>query len=379
MKTNLPVLISLLLLFLIPSFLFSQSPQSIPYQAVVRNTDGTTMSNAALTLIFKIHDQTATGTVVYQESHSVTSNVQGLVSCNVGNGVVLQGNSEASLSQINWGCGAKFLHVLMNAGNGELDLGTQQMMSVPYALYAENVSSFISPTGDTLSIAGNSIIVPGISSENIQAQYTQGSGVTDIQGNFYPSVIINGQEWMQKNLNVIQYRNGDAIASGAVSSNWNSLDSIGLVAIYDNGWNSAYPGLVSTFGRLYNWHAVTDERGLCPSGWHVPSDLDWTYLEQSLGGSNIAGGRLKSTNMGWIVPNTGATNSSGFGALPGGYKNCSDCNSSLGKYGFYWSTTERLDFNRYSAWYRRLDNISKLSNRIYIDKTYAFSVRCLKD
>ncbi len=375
MKTNLPVLVSLFLLSLIPSFLLSQSPQSIPYQAVVRNADGSVLSNASLTMIFKIHTASATGEVVYQESHTTASNAQGLVVLNVGQGQAFVG----TFDNINWGNGAKFLHVLMNAGNGELDLGTQQMMSVPYALYAEEVSSFVSSTGDTLSIAGNSIIVPGISSENIQEQFIQGAGVSDIHGNFYPSVIINGQEWMQKNLNVFQYRNGDAIASGAVSSNWNSLDSVGLVAIYDNGWNSAYPGLVSTFGRLYNWHAVTDERALCPSGWHVPSDLDWTYLEQSLGGSNIAGGRLKSTNMGWIVPNTGATNSSGFGALPGGYKNCSDCNSSLGKYGFYWSTTERLDFNRYSAWYRRFDNISKLSNRIYIDKTYAFSVRCLKD
>ncbi len=133
------------LLSLIPSFLFSQSPPSIPYQAVVRNADGTTMSNAALTMIFKIHDVSATGTVVYQESQALTSNAQGLVSCFVGNGTAAQG----IFSNINWGTGAKFLHVLMNSGNGEVDLGTQQMMSVPYALYAETVGGEISLTVST--------------------------------------------------------------------------------------------------------------------------------------------------------------------------------------------------------------------------------------
>jgi hypothetical protein len=142
MKNNIAVSIYIFLLVLFPAFLFSQSPQSIPYQAVVRNTDGTAMSNAALTMIFKIHDQSATGTVVYQESHSVTSNVQGLVICNVGNGTPTQG----TFANINWGNGAKFLHVLMDAGNGELDLGTQQMMSVPYALYAEKSGGSV-PSG----------------------------------------------------------------------------------------------------------------------------------------------------------------------------------------------------------------------------------------
>ena len=110
------------------SSLHSQSPLGIPYQAVMRNTDGTVMVSSAVSLTFMIHDGTADGVVVYQESHSLTSNTQGLVSCVVGNGVVSQG----SFANINWGSGAKFLHVMM----GTTDLGTQQMLSVPYALYA---------------------------------------------------------------------------------------------------------------------------------------------------------------------------------------------------------------------------------------------------
>ncbi len=121
-------IIPLFLHFLIPSSLHSQSPQVIPYQAVIRNADGSVMASSSVNMTFLIHDGTADGTVVYQESHALTSNAQGLVSCEVGNGVVSQGN----FSNINWGGGAKFLHVMMNG----TDLGTQQMLSVPYALYA---------------------------------------------------------------------------------------------------------------------------------------------------------------------------------------------------------------------------------------------------
>ena len=135
-------LISILFLFLAPA-LYSQAPQSIPYQAIIRNTDGSTMANAAVTITFKIHDNSATGTVVYEETHAATTNAQGLVSLNVGGGTAVTG----TFSGIQWGTGSKFLHVLMNAGNGIVDLGTQQMMSVPYALYAAN--SQPGPQGET--------------------------------------------------------------------------------------------------------------------------------------------------------------------------------------------------------------------------------------
>ena len=131
MKKYIPILfiaLALLPALIVSSSLVAQSPQGIPYQAVMRNADGTVMASSAVSLTFMIHDGTANGTVVYQESHSLTSNVQGLVSCVVGNGVVSQGN----FSNINWGSGAKFLHVMM----GSVDLGAQQLLSVPYALYA---------------------------------------------------------------------------------------------------------------------------------------------------------------------------------------------------------------------------------------------------
>ena len=153
----------LILLFWALSFgIWAQAPQSIPYQAVVRNTDGSILANAAVTITFKVHDNSATGTVVYEETHTTTTNAQGLVILNVGGGTALTG----SFGNINWGNGGKFLHVLMNAGIGVVDLGTQQMMSVPYALYAEDVNVRVSETGDSLFIGDQVSIVPGVSAAN---------------------------------------------------------------------------------------------------------------------------------------------------------------------------------------------------------------------
>jgi hypothetical protein len=154
--------IALSLHLLITSLLVAQSPQGIPYQAVMRNTDGSVMASSDVSLTFMIHDSSATGTVVYQESHALTSNAQGLVSCVVGNGVVSQGN----FANINWGSGAKFLQVMM----GTTDLGTQQMLSVPYALYSEQANSIangiyinsISSDGDSLLLSNGQTFVSSV-------------------------------------------------------------------------------------------------------------------------------------------------------------------------------------------------------------------------
>jgi uncharacterized protein (TIGR02145 family) len=368
MKT---IFITAFLLF-IHTFVFAQAPQGIPYQAVMRNADGSVMANSAVDLTFMIHDATATGTVVYQESHALTSNAQGLVSCVVGSGVVSQGN----FANINWGGGAKFLQVMM----GSIDLGTQQMLSVPYALYSNGVGVRVSETGDTLTIGGNSVIVPGISAVNPPALYTIGSGVTDIDGNFYPSIIINGQEWMQQNLAVTKYRNGDPIPTGLSDATWSSTTS-GAYAIYDNDAANN-----TTYGKLYNWYTTADARGLCPAGWHVPTDCEWMYLESSLGmsvadqetegwrGTN-EGGALKATTI-WTSPNTGATNSSGFTALPGGYRAIDGASASIGENSDLWSSTEN---GANVGLYRVLGYDYSIVYRVNYSKQVGFSVRCVKD
>ena len=144
------------LMLAISAAVFAQAPQSIPYQAVVRNIDGSTLANTPVNITFKIHDNNAMGTVVYEETHATTTNAQGLVSLNVGGGTAVIG----TFSGIQWGTGSKFLQVLMKAGNGNVDLGTQQMMSVPYALYAANSQQGPQGVGiQTISAQGNNLII----------------------------------------------------------------------------------------------------------------------------------------------------------------------------------------------------------------------------
>ncbi len=395
MKNFIPALFLFLALF-VSSSLHSQSPHGIPYQAVMRNADGSVMANSAVNLTFMIHDGTANGTVVYQESHALTSNAQGLVSCVVGNGVVSEGN----FSAINWDSGAKFLHVMM----GSTDLGTQQMLSVPYALYSDNTNVAISQTGDTLTIGGNSVIVPGISAANPQVQSNGGLGAQVLAGNTtcanqfisvtgcggqtnltydgrtYDLVEIGGQCWFADNLATDQYRNGDPIPTGLDNTAWSTTTN-GAFAIYNND-----PANDLTYGKLYNWYTTVDSRGLCPTGWHVPTDCEWMYLESSLGMSvtdqetvgwrgTTEGGALKATTN-WNTPNTGASNSSGFTAFPGGSRSYIGSYDAIGNYGNWWSSTEDDSVN---AWSRILGYASSVVARYNLDMQNGFSVRCVRD
>jgi len=136
------------------------------------------------------------------------------------------------------------------------------------------------------------------------------------------------------------------------------------------------------YGKLYNWYAVNDSRGLCPTGWHVPSDAEWTTLTDFLGGESVAGGPLKSTATqptlgGWIVPNTGATNSSGFTGLPGGYRDYSGDFLSLGYEGNWWSSSNAAGIG--VAWNRNLNFYNANVYRNNYVHNGGFSVRCVRD
>jgi uncharacterized protein (TIGR02145 family) len=388
-------------LLIIGNRMQAQAPQGIPYQAVMRNADGSVMASSAVNLTFNIHDGSATGTVVYQESHALTSNGQGLVSCVVGNGVVSQGN----FASIHWGVGAKFLHVMM----GTTDLGTQQMLSVPYALYAGACDISVSASGDTLySGNGNFVIIPGISAANANNSTipTSGLGAVVLPGNntcadqfisvvgcngqtsltydgrTYDLVEIGGQCWFADNLATDQYRNGDAIPTGLDNATWSTTTS-GAYSIYNND-----PANDATYGKLYNWFTTADSRGLCPAGWHVPTDCEWMYLEGSLGMSSEdqqSGGFTRGTNEGgvfkattnWNFPNTGAANSVSFTALPGGDRNASGPFNNNLYNGFWWTSSER-DSNQ--AWNRELVYTSSMIFRGFNgDKHGGLSIRCLKD
>ncbi|MFN4854430.1 MAG: fibrobacter succinogenes major paralogous domain-containing protein, partial [Bacteroidota bacterium] len=188
----------------------------------------------------------------------------------------------------------------------------------------------------------------------------------------YNTIVIGTQEWMAENLKASHYRNGDAIPVVADSATWvNTLN--GATCFYDN--DSAANNCA--YGKLYNWYAASDVRNLCPAGWHVPTDAEWTTLTTFLGGENVAGGKMKSTGTQyWLSPNAAADNSSGFSGLPGGNRYFDGVFSNIGDYGHWWSCTE---FSTNNAWYRSMNYHNGAVNRLNVSKTYGFSVRCLRD
>ncbi|MBW6480577.1 MAG: T9SS type A sorting domain-containing protein [Bacteroidales bacterium] len=199
----------------------------------------------------------------------------------------------------------------------------------------------------------------------------QAQTVTDYDGNVYNTVAIGTQVWMAENLKVTHYRNGDSIPNITVASQWSNLTS-GAYGIYNN--DSSY---ATTYGLLYNWFAVTDTSGICPTGWHIPTDAEWTTLTDFLGGVNVAGGKMKEIGTThWTSPNTGATNSSGFTGLPGGVRSSNGYFYSINDYGYWWSSTEA---STTMAWRRHLYAYNAKIDVGYSYKTYGYSVRCIRD
>jgi uncharacterized protein (TIGR02145 family) len=151
-------------------------------------------------------------------------------------------------------------------------------------------------------------------------------------GHAYAVVLIGDQWWFTENLRTELYRNDDTIPTLPQAQDWRFARS-GAQAVYRSD-----PAMLEAYGRLYNWYAVTDARGLCPLGWRVPTAADWEALALALGGDSIAGGSLKDT-LHWKGPNEGATNVSGFNGRAGGARSNLGDHLFEGAYGYYWSTT----------------------------------------
>jgi uncharacterized protein (TIGR02145 family) len=194
------------------------------------------------------------------------------------------------------------------------------------------------------------------------------TSVTDIDGNKYTFVQIGQQVWMDKNLEVETYRNGDVIPQVTDAKEWAALKT-GAWCYHSNDKAN---GVI--YGKLYNWYAVNDPRGLAPEGWHIPSNAEWTILSTFLGGASVAGGKMKSTGTSrWDSPNFGATNESGFAGLPGNTRyNNIGIFGDLGSFGFWWSAEE--------GWYNVLESRNEQLRTAFADnKESGYSVRCLKD
>jgi len=191
----------------------------------------------------------------------------------------------------------------------------------------------------------------------------------DIDGNTYDFATIGNQEWMLGNLNVSHYRNGDEIPHVEDPAEWANLTT----GAWTYNMNDTANGPI--YGKLYNWYAVNDPRGIAPEGWHVSTNEDWNILVAYAGGDAIAGGKLKSTT-GWTAPNTGASDEYGFASLPG--ESCSDLGAFLapGASGYWW-TSDSNDVD--NAWYRGMYHNEESINNNFVFKKYGFSVRCVKN
>jgi uncharacterized protein (TIGR02145 family) len=184
-------------------------------------------------------------------------------------------------------------------------------------------------------------------------------------------VVIGTQKWTNRNLNVSTYRNGVTIPQVTDATAWAALTT-GAWCYYNND-----PTTEATYGKLYNWYAVNDSRGLAPIGYHVPSDTEWTTLINYLGGSGIAGGKIKETGLShWLTPNTEATNESAFTALPTGFRYFDGISYNIGKYSYFWSSFE-LDTTDAYGIASFFDSSSMLNSSS--DKKNGFSVRLIKD
>jgi uncharacterized protein (TIGR02145 family) len=374
----------------------AQSPQKFSYQTIIRSATNQLVTNQTVSFKISILQGSATGTVNYSEFHTTLTNANGLATLQIGDGAILGGDFAA----INWANGPHFLksEIDLNGGSNFTISSTQQLLSVPYSLYSSNGITGASQSGDTLFLGnGTYFIIPGVSASNNGGFYsgithhscganhvhnsakTYGS-LTDQQGNVYKTIVIGNQEWMAENLNTTIYQNGESIPNFSNSPIWNSLTS-GACCRYNNDRQYDCP-----YGKLYNWFAVTDPRNICPAGWHVPNNTDWTTLIDFLdplaaGGTineNVAGGKLKSAGFEyWINPNQDATNESGFSGLPGGLRVVQGNFDYEGSSGFWWSSSDMISPPFVSNF--RLDPSNGVIYSEASLRQAGLSVRCVKD
>lgn len=398
---------------IIATLVLAQVPQKFSYQSVIRNSGNQLIANQTVGIKISVLQGSANGTVVYAETHSPTTTANGLANLEIGGGTVLSGN----FANINWSNGPYFIKTEtdVNGGNNYTISATQQLLSVPYAFRAEDISYSVSQSGDTLFIGnGGFVIVPGISAANasggnggdggggsagtssgttahtcgtanvVNAGLTYNS-VIDQEGNIYKTIVIGNREWMAENLKTTTYRNGDPIVSGLSATQWAGTTS-GAWAHYNGDASLDCP-----YGKLYNFYACSDARQLCPTGWHVPTDGEWSVLinqfdpsaQGGINWSNFAGGPLKSTGTIqagtglWNGPNTGATNASGFSALPGGFITIMGASNNSAINGYYWTSNEVNSTTGYGrSFYHDPGSVIQTAN---FGKRSGMSVRCIRD
>jgi uncharacterized protein (TIGR02145 family) len=363
---------------------FSQAPQKISFQTVIRNSTNYLVVNQQVAVRVSILQESENGSVVYSERHSPITNTNGLASFQIGSGLIIEGGFQ----NINWANGPYFVKTEtdLNGGTNYSISTTQQLLSVPYALHATDVFSDVSAVGDTLYIGNSYYIIPGISAANQQVvllptdhscgepDVHNGNKIygtlTDQQGNAYKTIQIGGQNWMAENLKTSIYRNGETIPS-LNSSQWGSTTA-GAWVHYQNNADFECP-----YGKLYNWFAAADPRNVCPIGWHVPTQSEWLQLEAILGGELLSGGKMKSTGIDhWTSPNESASNESGLSVLPSGVVSSSATSLFLNESAYFWSSSP-INVAVASGYF--LSYYAGQSYQIESPRNEGYAIRCIQD
>lgn len=292
-----------------------------------------------------------------------------------GGNVTSTGGSAVTARGICWSTGSSPTiadsHTVDGTGAGTFTSSmTGLAPNTTYSVRAYATNSAGTAYGNTLSFTTQQIIT-----------------VTDIDGNVYDVIEIGGQVWMTENLKVSKYRNGDPILTGLIDSEWNSTTT-GAYAIYNN--SNANNDI---YGKLYNWYAVTDSRQLCPVGWRMPNNNDWTILATYLtnngfgfGGSGDDIGKSMAATSGWnesavtgtVGNDQASNNSSGFSALPAGFRNYNGSFTYLGNIGFWWTSSEQEPGSGNAIGKYLQNDLPGLVSPAYA-KNKGLSVRCIKE
>jgi uncharacterized protein (TIGR02145 family) len=392
----------------------AQTPQGFNYQATVRNSEGNLVVNSNVYFKFNVIQGAQTTVPVFTETHYVPTDDLGQVTLIIGEGTANTG----VFSEIDWSLGSYFLGIELSIDgpNDYVAMGTTQLLSVPYALYAANSGNATAATPDLDSVlaennsasdqqiknlqdpteaqdaATKAYIDALIANLQSQIDNTEAASVTDIDGNTYDYITYGAQVWTVDNAAMVTYRDGTSIPQVTDPTEWAILTT-GAWAYYDND---------STKGKLYNWYAVmgihdTDEstpnKEFAPEGWHVSSDAEWTTLEEHLvangynydqttTGNKIAKamafttGWNTSTETGAVGNDQSSNNSSNFNAFPEGGRANNGSFYYEGNDANFWSSTE---YGAIDAWSRNLTSNSSNLNKYYGNKQDGFSVRFVRN
>ncbi len=334
--------------------LSAQVPQSFKYQAVARDNDNAPLKNKRLGLKVEIRQGTLSGHAVYSETFDITSNNIGIFSIDIGKGTPVKG----SFTGIDWGKSTHFLNIAIDVKGGThyKDMGTTQLLSVPYSLYTASI--YVNYSNDTLYIGDQYVVISGGSTPS-------GNTITDYDGNVYGTVKIGEQIWMSENLRSLHYADGSVIDS---------------IWVYNNNESNA-----AVWGRLYSWkaatHGVTNSgriQGACPNGFHLPSQSEFDQLKTFLGSGSAW--KLKEKNAAYWEAFSGKnTNESGFSARGAGDREHLYHNyENLKNLTWFWSSTENNGNKNAAHSLKIYDNLGLVV--ISSDnKKMGFSIRCIKD